>query len=180
MRSGSGIATSSGKGRGTCVGMTAAAEDMQVPVPSRTIHRRTPQSFLQAEDIACGMVLKPREAESPYEDRLRCFLPACQRCLDRAHYRTGVERLAGKEYAVSVRSSQHRLRFACSWCGVGISAAREWILGPVDCPRRDEFPPDAVHRQIENLAERGESHLDEFGLGKRRHPVGFGSRQPTR
>src|SRR5271156_4627533 len=104
------------------------------------------------------MVLKPREAESPYQDRLRCFPAAGQSGLDRAHVRTGVERLAGKEYAVGVRFFQDRLRFACSWRGVGISAAREWILGPVDCPRRDEFPPDAVHRQIEDLGERGESH----------------------
>ena len=91
---------------------------------------------------------------------------AGQRRLDRAHIRAGIERLARKEYGATVRFSQHRLRFPCSWRGVGISAARERVVAPVDRSRRDEIPPDAVRRQIENLGERGEPHLDELGLGE--------------
>src|ERR1700731_3868891 len=82
----------------------------------------------------------------PRQDRLRCFLAAGQRRLDRAHIWAGIERLARKEYAVTIRSSQYRLRFACSWRGVGISAARERIVAPVDRSRRNEIAPDAVHR----------------------------------
>src|SRR6516164_4994508 len=102
----------------------------------------------------------------PYHDRLRCFLAARQRRLDRAQLRTGIERLARKEYGLTVRYCQHRLRFACSWRGVRIRAARERIVAPVDRSRRDEIPSDAVERQIENLAERGEPYVDEFSLGK--------------
>ena len=82
----------------------------------------------------------------PDHDRLRCFLAASERRLDRAQLRTGIERLARKEYGVTVWFSQHRLPFACSWRGVGISATRERIVAPVDRSRRDEIPPDAVQR----------------------------------
>jgi hypothetical protein len=40
------------------------------------------------------------------QDLLRCFLSAGQGCLDRAHFRAGIERLAGKEYGSTIRFSQ--------------------------------------------------------------------------
>src|SRR5216684_9230551 len=112
------------------------------------------RSEVIADDGAAG-----KRSEAPLlwscgEDRLRCFQSAGQRRLDRTHIRAGIERLAGNEYRPTIRFSQGQLRCPCLRRSIGIGAAGEPVVAPVDRPRRDEVPPDAIGRQIENLAER--------------------------
>src|ERR1700735_420190 len=103
------------------------------------------------------------------QKRLWRFLAAGQRRLDRAHIRAGVKRLAGKEYGAEVQPFQEPLRIAGLGRRIGIGAAREWIVAPVDRAPRDELSSQPLHRQLEYLGERIEAHRDEVGLAERGH-----------
>ena len=80
------------------------------------------------------------------QNRLRCFLSGSQRRLDCAHIPAGIQCFARKEYGASIQFSQRRLRFPCFGSGIGISAACERVVAPVDRLRGDEIPRNAVQQ----------------------------------
>lgn len=66
------------------------------------------------------------------QDRLRRLPSAGQRRLDRAHIPAGIQRFARKEYGATIRFSQRQLRFPCFGSCIGIGAACERVIAPVD------------------------------------------------
>src|SRR5690242_5413956 len=113
------------------------------------------------------------------KNRPRCFGSISQRRFNCADIPAGIQCFARKDYGASIRFSQRRLRLPRFGSGIGISAACESIVTPVDRLRGDEIPRYAVWRQIENLRERVEPHSDELAHGKSRDGVSFWSSEPA-
>src|ERR1700746_2548592 len=127
---------------------------------------RSSAAKLPTRDEAWRIAANSKAILSGGQNRLRCFRSISQRRFDCARIPAGIQCFARKEYGASIRFSQHRLRLPRFGSGIGISAACESIVTPVNRLRGHEIPRYAVWRQIENLRERVEPHSDELAHGK--------------